>query len=225
MTIRPAFMPGVSASGRAEAMAGTPRRSRFRATAAMRSGWRRERPSISGSPIRPIRIIRRVSGALRCTEIYAGVARGAVSSRICRCRPTISSPDAGPPTAKSTPASVRRATGRSTAMPACWSRCSAPSIESYRPDFDWSIGVSRALGRVSLHATLERRRCRGMILQQAPPQPKRARARRERRPLANEPVAAVGRTEQRAGGARVPSDCRSPKARAPSATFEKEQPS
>ena len=29
---------------------------------------------------------------------------------------------------------------------------SAPSTESYRPDFDWSVGVSRALGRVSLHA-------------------------------------------------------------------------
>lgn len=86
------------------------------------------------------------------TEIYAGVARGALSSRISM-----------------SPAYFER--GRWTAYGEVNANVGAgggwtvdghvgtlvslrsPAGESYRPDFDWSLGLSRQVGRVSLHAS------------------------------------------------------------------------
>jgi uncharacterized protein (TIGR02001 family) len=86
------------------------------------------------------------------TELYAGIAHGALSSRL------FVSPhyfEAGRWTAygevnaRISPASnwgINAHAGMLVTM-------RAPYAERYRPDFDWSLGVTRQLGRVSLHAT------------------------------------------------------------------------
>lgn len=85
------------------------------------------------------------------TEIYAGVARGAVSSRLSMS-PHYFEPGRwtayGEVNASVSPARNWSLDGHAGMLVTL----SAPSTESYRPDFDWSVGVSRALGRVSLHA-------------------------------------------------------------------------
>ena len=86
------------------------------------------------------------------SEIYAGVARGAVSSRLSmsphyfeRGRWTAY----GEVNASVSPARNWSVDGHAGMLVTF----RAPSTESYRPDFDWSVGVTRALGRVSLHAS------------------------------------------------------------------------
>ena len=86
------------------------------------------------------------------TEIYAGVGRGAVSSRLSMS-PHYFEPGRwtayGELNASVSPARNWSVDGHAGMLVTL----RAPSTETYRPDFDWSVGVSRALGRVSLQAS------------------------------------------------------------------------
>jgi uncharacterized protein (TIGR02001 family) len=85
------------------------------------------------------------------TEIYGGISRGVLSSRLS-LSPHYFEP--GRWTAYTevnavvSPASSWSLDGHAGMLVTLRS----PSGETYRPDFDWSVGVTRALGRVSLHA-------------------------------------------------------------------------
>ena len=86
------------------------------------------------------------------TELYAGIARGMLSSRL------FVSPhyfEAGRWTAYGeVNARVNPASNWGlTAHAGMLVTVRAPYAESYRPDFDWSVGATRQLGRLSLHAT------------------------------------------------------------------------
>jgi uncharacterized protein (TIGR02001 family) len=85
------------------------------------------------------------------TELYAGISRGALSSRIY-LSPHYFAPGVwtayGEVNAAVSPArkwSIDGHVGMHVPL-------RTPSGENYRKDFDWRIGVSRELGRLSLHA-------------------------------------------------------------------------
>jgi uncharacterized protein (TIGR02001 family) len=85
------------------------------------------------------------------TELYAGISRGALSSRIYLSPHYFAHgvwSAYGEVNAAFSPArkwSIEGHAGMHVPL-------RTPSIDNYRKDFDWRIGVSRQLGRLSLHA-------------------------------------------------------------------------
>lgn len=84
------------------------------------------------------------------TEVYAGIARGSLSSRLS-FSPHYFEPGRwtayGEVNGGVSPArnwSIDAHAGMLVSL-------RVPAGERYRPDFDWSVGASRALGRISLH--------------------------------------------------------------------------
>ena len=86
------------------------------------------------------------------TELYAGIARGALSSRIS-VSPHYFEPGRwttyGELNGNVSPARGWTVNAHAGALVTLRS----PSRENYRPDFDWSLSATRELGRLSLHGT------------------------------------------------------------------------
>jgi uncharacterized protein (TIGR02001 family) len=86
------------------------------------------------------------------TEIYAGIGRGALSSRLS-LSPHNFEPGRwtayGEVNGSVSPARDWSIDGHAGMLVTLRS----PSGESYQPDFDWSVGLTRSFGRVSLHAS------------------------------------------------------------------------
>lgn len=86
------------------------------------------------------------------TEIYAGVARGAFSSRISMS-PAYFERDRWTAYGE---VNANVGAGRDWTLDGhagMLVSLRSPAGERYRPDFDWSVGLSRRLGRMSLHAS------------------------------------------------------------------------